>query len=756
MPKPKHIERVFISAFLLCITLLLTYTDTLWRFDRFFYDQQIKLFAKAPSQDIIIIEVDEKSLKGLGRWPWSRSTHAKLLNQLTLIPTHAIALDFIFAEPDYNNPNNDLQLANAIKANQRVVLPVVIEQQDNRLIETVPLPMYAKYAYLGHVNVNPDKDGVHRSVYSKTGLKQPLWDSIAFVMYSLQHKQEISTTKPKQSTVINGQLNGEYQIWLPFYDHDKDFVRVSYIDVLRGNIPLEFFRDKYILIGLTATGLGQSELTPISTDNQKISGVDFIGAILDGLLKKFFWQPVPLLWQFVIASVITCLSIQTYIRYSLTIGLALNTVLFGSILIFSAGLLQIYGFWFAPSVALFVTVISYPLWSWRYLDEMIQALFAERKRAVITLNAVTDGVITTSKEGIIEYANPVAGTMLNTTHIELIGQLIDHKASLTTVTQQSTSLMAVIKQSLLKHKSIELLQCVLNPATTQASSLIVNVNISPLESKKGKLCGAVLTFHDISHLIRMTDELIKKAQEQAQLLLMKERAEQANLAKSQFLSHMSHELRTPLNAILGYSQLLQADEDEPLTPEQIEYTQEIITAGHHLLELINELLDLGKIEMGQIKLQINQILFKDIISECLGVIAPMAAQHQITLTTDVAEWEEIVLSVDKKRAKQILLNYLSNAIKYNRPQGSVKIHGVITEFNQLRVCVTDTGKGLTAEQQALLFQPFQRLEAEKTTIEGTGIGLVITRQLAELMGGAVGIESVIEEGSTFWVEFPRA
>jgi len=756
MPKPQHIERVFISAFLLSITLLLTYTDTLWRFDRFFYDQQIKLFAKAPSQQIVIIEVDEKSLKGLGRWPWARRIHAQLLNQLTLIPTRAIALDFIFAEPDYNNPDNDLQLANAIKANQRVVLPVVIEQQDNRLIETVPLPMYAKYAYLGHVNVNPDKDGVHRSVYSKTGLKQPLWTSVAFVMYSLQHKQDISAIKAKHSTVTNGQLNGEYQIWLPFYDHEKGFVQVSYLDVLQGNIPLEFFRDKYILIGLTATGLGHSELTPISTDNQKISGVDFIGAILDGLLKKCFWQPVPLLWQFVIASVITCLSIQTYIRYSLKIGLALNTVLFGSILIFSSGLLQSYGFWFAPSVALFVTVISYPLWSWRYLDEMIQALFAERKRALITLNAVTDGVITTSKEGIIEYANPVAGTMLNTTHVELIGQVIDHKASLTTVTHQSTSLMAVIKQSLLENKSIELLQCVLNPATTLASNVIVNVNVSPLESKKGKHCGAVLTFHDISHLIRMTDELIKKAQEQSYLKLMKERAEQANLAKSQFLSHMSHELRTPLNAILGYSQLLQTDEDAPLTPEQVEHTEEIIIAGHHLLELINELLDLGKIEMGQIKLQMSHVLFKDIISECLGVIAPMATQHRITLTTDVAKWEEIVLFVDKKRAKQIVLNYLSNAIKYNRSQGSVKIHGVITESNHLQVCVTDTGKGLTAEQQVLLFQPFQRLEAEKTTIEGTGIGLVITRQLAELMGGAVGLESTIGKGSTFWVKFPIA
>ncbi len=751
----KRVERICISFFLVMIILILTYSDVLWRFDRFFYDTQIKIFSTAPSKEIVIIAVDENSLKALGRWPWSRSKHAELLNKLSHIQTKAIGLDFVFSEASPNDSVGDALLAKAIEHSRRVVLPVVIEQSESWTRETLPLPMYSKYAYLGHVNAEPDKDGVYRSVYLKAGLNSANWSSMALTMYSLQSPATDFLQGQRQVLKRNDseQIIGDYKVWLPFYDNHVDFNRFSYIDVLNNKIPAELLTDKYILIGLSASGLGNNELTPISSDRHKISGIDFIASILDGLIKKNFWQPLPNFWQLIISLAIISLSVRIYSYQSLKKILNLNAVLFLSTLIFSTIFLQLTHYWFAPSSTLLVTLIGYPLWSWRYIENMIQVLFTEKNRALITLNAVTDSVITTSREGIIEYFNPAAAKMLNNSNEDLIGELIDSRILLFTTDKESTHLVSIIKQSLTENKSFTFTQCVLKPVYAMHTQLIVNLNISPLSNKKGILVGTVLTFHDVGKLIDMTNQLIKKAQEQTELRLMKERAEQANQAKSRFLSHMSHELRTPLNAILGYSQLMQLDDEHPLTEEHYGYTNEIITAGHHLLELIDELLELGKIEAGHLDLQIAIISFKEIINECIGVIVPMAVKNSIILISEYSELLGYSISVDKKRSKQILLNFLSNAIKYNRAEGSVTIHGFITAEKKLRVCISDTGMGLTPQQQAQLFQPFQRLEASKTNIEGTGIGLVITKQLAELMGGNVGVESVIGQGSTFWVEF---
>ncbi|MDD5286705.1 MAG: ATP-binding protein [Desulfuromonadaceae bacterium] len=231
-------------------------------------------------------------------------------------------------------------------------------------------------------------------------------------------------------------------------------------------------------------------------------------------------------------------------------------------------------------------------------------------------------------------------------------------------------------------------------------------------------------------------------------------AEKANLAKSDFLSSMSHELRTPLGAILGFAQLLESGTPEP-TPAQKRSIDQILKGGWYLLELINEILDLALIESGKLSLSLEPVSLAEVMHECNVMVEPQAQQRGINMN-----FARLVIpyfvKADRTRVKQLLLNLLSNAIKYNREDGSVTVTCSLINSDSVRISVRDTGEGLTPEQLELLFQPFNRLGQKADVEEGTGIGLVVCKRLIELMGGVIGVESSVGEGSVFWFELERA
>ena len=257
----------------------------------------------------------------------------------------------------------------------------------------------------------------------------------------------------------------------------------------------------------------------------------------------------------------------------------------------------------------------------------------------------------------------------------------------------------------------------------------------------------------IGYLLIGTDNSVRKRVE-SELHEAMAAADRANRAKSDFLSSMSHELRTPLNAILGFAQLLETGTPAP-TPTQRRNIDQILKAGWYLLELINEILDLALIESGKLTLSNEPVSLAEVLIECRAMIEPQARQRGIGMAFP-SFTIPLFINADRTRVKQVLINLLFNAIKYNRPHGSVAVEFTQMAPDFIRICVRDTGAGLTAEQLSQLFQPFNRLGQEAGPEEGTGIGLVVTKRLVELMGGTIGAESSVGVGSQFWVEFQVA
>ena len=354
-----------------------------------------------------------------------------------------------------------------------------------------------------------------------------------------------------------------------------------------------------------------------------------------------------------------------------------------------------------------------------------------------------DALMTTDPAGIITDVNKQTEALTGCTRDELIGAPFKNYFTDPDLAE------AGIKRVLSGNKVTDY---ELTARARDGKETVVSYNATTFHDRDRKLQGVFAAARDVTERKRFEHTL---QENNIELERAKAAAEKANLAKSDFLSSMSHELRSPLNAILGFAQLISSDSPPP-TPSQTASIDQILHAGWYLLQLINEILDLAQIESGKLALSREPTSLGEVMLECQAMIEPQGQKKGIRMTFPPTGCPYFV-DADRTRLKQVLINLLSNAIKYNQANGTVVVDCALrapegSAPSRIRISVTDTGAGLPPDMLRQLFQPFNRLGQERSTEEGTGIGLVMSKRLVELMGGVIGVKSTVGQGSVFWFE----
>ena len=349
-----------------------------------------------------------------------------------------------------------------------------------------------------------------------------------------------------------------------------------------------------------------------------------------------------------------------------------------------------------------------------------------------------DALMTTDPSGIITDVNKQMEALTDCTRDELIGA--PFKNYFTDPERAEAAIKLVLSEK--KVTDYEL-----TARARDGKDTVVSYNATTFYDRDRRLQGVFAAARDVTERKRFEHAL---QESNTELASAKFAAEKANLAKSDFLSSMSHELRSPLNAILGFAQLMESSNPLP-TPSQMESITQILQAGWHLLKLINEVLDLAVVESGKVSLSPEPVLLAEVLSECQAMMEPQAQQRAISMTFPEFD-SALFVRADRTRLKQVVINLLSNAIKYNRKNGTVELICTAAGPEHIRISVKDTGAGLPPEKLGQLFQSFNRLGQEARSEEGTGIGLVVSKRLVELMGGVIGVESTVGVGSVFWIE----
>ncbi len=507
-------EKTIISLGLISLSLILVYTQWLQNWDHVIYDTYLKYWSHPAANDVVIVAIDKQSLTKLGRWPWPRQVHARLIDILHQAGSKAVALDIIFSEPDQSDHRTDIVLADALQRHGRVVLPVLPEQEQpyTPLKETLPIPMLtAAAARLGHVDMELDEDGINRRIFLKAGLNTAKWSQLALAMLELEDTSITPSLGNQERNPRPNLLDAwvrDYSALLPYAGPPGHFQRISYVDALFGNVPQKTFHDKFVLIGATAAGLGDALPTPVS--GQAMPGVEIQANILDALRRNTLVQSLDLRWQMLLTGILVLSTLLLYSRLTpggsllVTVGLLILPIVFSFVLLRGLHL------WFAPSAALLGLGLSYPLWSWRRLVSATHSLLEQKERAQVILHSIGDAVIATDAQGIVEYMNPTAESLTGWTGKQAREQPVNMLFRV--INEQNREKVTYpVSRCLQTGRSITYPDHSAVLSRNGREEWPIRASAAPIRNQKGEVLGSVIVFSDVTEPRRMAQQMVHQA-----------------------------------------------------------------------------------------------------------------------------------------------------------------------------------------------------------------------------------------------------
>jgi len=724
---------------ILLLTSFIYYSGGLDFIDRDLMDLRSRLLQRAPSDDLLIVKIDSRSLRELATWPWPRNYHASVLDNLFAAGARAVAIDIDLSSR--SSDAADQALAAAFDRHvAKVILPAFIQREVGAsgipsLRETFPHPLFRDKTVIGAVNVYPAPDSLVR------------WFPNAETFDA--------ATIPSMASRLAGILDANAkEFYLDYGIRIRDLPELSYVDVLRENFDPKSVSGKNVLIGATAIELGDQFAVPL---HQVLPGSLLQALAYEALVQHRALHRSGTLPSVAIAALILLLfsavSANWNWRHHLLAVTAILGILFGLTLTVAA-LTPVSVDMGMPAFA----ALAYCWYEWlRQLEQQARLLLQQRiaetrRRAVMqsVLEDSFDGILIVDANGIIEMANEAAGRLLARTPEDMLGASIPTLLPVPLPAPEQLVLecddpeedFTIVPMS---PTEIELPQ-------PDGGALVLEVVLSrsrvPIggSARKDQIF-LTYTFRDISE---------RRRAEQALRTAMNE-ALAANQAKSEFLANMSHELRTPLNAIHGFAEIMRDEMFGPIANERYKsYAGDITSSSEHLIRIIGDILDLSKAEAGLISLEKSPVRVSEVVDMAVRLTERHAAERQVTIRLDLTpDLGTGLIETDQGKLTQILLNLLSNSVKFTKPGGTVTIAGQLDQ-DFVEIAVRDTGIGIAEKDLAKVMTPFGQVASAYQTHEGFGLGLPLTKRLTEALGGRFTLRSVLGRGTTAIVRLPRA
>ena len=836
LQRAASVEWRVLTAFLTLLTALLAWQNGLGRPDLTLYDAAVNLNGRAASSEIVIVAIDEASLTAIGRWPWPRAVHAKLLDKISVHRPKAIALDLILAEPELAageatrsssgapRASADTVLARALRQAAPVVLPVLLENTSNAgaMRATMPLPALAESATaLGHIHVEIDSDGIARSVFLREGPAETAQDSPnparLWPHFALALKQAGAPNTVTAVTALPGERapdspradawNRDNWLHIPFTGPPGAYARLSYVDVLLGRVPAGALSGKFVLIGATATGLGDAYPTPVSGQSRAMPGVEINANVLDallserGIVRAAAWANALLSASIVLAVLIGLWWLTP--RQSLLLVVAA----IGAVLVCTWGALALTGIWFAPAACLTGLLLAYPLWSWRRLEATLTYLGVEfsrleaepdilprpqtraapvggdmlerrilavataaqrlrdtRRFTADTLGSLPDATLVADTAGKILLANRTAALHFGlVTAAELRGRYVaDLFSALPGRTGRGVvfswdELRALALRTEQRRASGDASHAAMpgaapgaapgsEPGATRMAEPIVEAADEPTLSEAIELTtldGRRL----LAHCARSVDTRNATLGWIVSLIdISALRA--AETKRDEVLAFLSHDMRAPQSSILA---LLELHALDPARNSKEEVHARIENYARKTLDLSDQFLQLSRAETKEY--EFAAVDLSEVAQESIDEVWADSSAKKIEIRFQF-DGEPTPVDADRSMLTRAAVNLLTNAIKYSAEHTQITV-AVTVRGSQIVLEVADQGYGISADDQKHLFERYRRFStpgAPKAT--GAGLGMVFVKTVIEKHGGSIGVASATGQGTTVTLSLP--